>query len=195
MALGTDFVIKERKRLFKWKHSALRSAAPDGRERLLEFESLLKFVPPTLRSASFDEPKRWSLQEEILKPFETTMELVQIDIQKRYALKFSDTDLRHEHIIYSCKGEPGLYQCQNALRIWPELIRCSTSSELDYGPIIVAENIKQWIPISDLIEERPSTNELGFVAIKLSGKWIAKRIHKMLKDGIDTWAPKLTVKR
>ncbi|GJX48815.1 hypothetical protein Tco_0274005 [Tanacetum coccineum] len=84
---------------------------------------------------------------------------------------------------------------QNALRIWPELIRCSTSSELDSGLIIVAENIKQWILRSDMIEERPSTNELGFITIKLSGKWIAKSIHKMLKDGIDTWAPKLTVKR
>ncbi|GJY39397.1 hypothetical protein Tco_0425761, partial [Tanacetum coccineum] len=131
MELGTDFVIKERKRLFKWKHSALRSAAPDGHERWLEFKSLLNFVPPTLRSASFDEPKRWSLHEEILKLFETAMEL----------------------------------------------------------------NIKQWIPRSDMIEERPSTKELGFVTIKLSRKWIAKSIHKMLKDGIDTWAPKLTVKR
>ncbi|GJY08984.1 arginine--tRNA ligase, chloroplastic/mitochondrial [Tanacetum coccineum] len=42
---------------------------------------------------------------------------------------------------------------------------------------------------------RPTVNRFGFVTLKLSGKWIAKSLHKMLKDGIDTWAPKQPIER
>uniref|UniRef100_A0A251T392 Arginyl-tRNA synthetase n=1 Tax=Helianthus annuus TaxID=4232 RepID=A0A251T392_HELAN len=35
----------------------------------------------------------------------------------------------------------------------------------------------------------------GFINVKLSTQWIAKRIQNMLTDGIDTWAPRLSVKR
>ncbi|GJW44610.1 anticodon-binding aminoacyl-tRNA synthetase, class 1a [Tanacetum coccineum] len=35
----------------------------------------------------------------------------------------------------------------------------------------------------------------GFVKFKLSRKWIAEGIHRILTAGIDTWAPKLTVKK
>ncbi|GJX78600.1 anticodon-binding aminoacyl-tRNA synthetase, class 1a [Tanacetum coccineum] len=35
----------------------------------------------------------------------------------------------------------------------------------------------------------------GFVKFKLSRKWIAQGIHKMLTAGIDIWAPKLSVKK
>nr|GFD40810.1 aminoacyl-tRNA synthetase, class 1a, anticodon-binding [Tanacetum cinerariifolium] len=35
----------------------------------------------------------------------------------------------------------------------------------------------------------------GFVKFKLCKKWLAKSIHKKLTDVIDTWAPKLSVKK
>lgn len=172
--------------LLYWSNPTSENAAPD------ELKRLFKWKHSTLRSAAPDERKRWSLQEEILKLFETATQIVQSKREERYALKFRYT--RQEHVIYSCEGEPGLYQCRNALWIWPKLIRDSKSSALDDGPQIVAEDIIQLFPRHDMIEERP-TNELGFVTVKLSGKWIAKSIHKMLKDGIDSWAPKLDVKR
>ncbi|GKD94368.1 hypothetical protein Tco_1374205, partial [Tanacetum coccineum] len=42
--------------------------------------------------------------------------------------------------------------------------------------------------------DREGICDIGFVTIKLSGKWVAKSILKMLRDGIDTWAPKLLLK-
>ncbi|GJW12157.1 retrovirus-related pol polyprotein from transposon TNT 1-94 [Tanacetum coccineum] len=43
---------------------------------------------------------------------------------------------------------------------------------------------------SDMIEGEPWVYGVGFVTIKLSGKWMAKNIRKMLRDGIDTWTPR-----
>ncbi|GJT03893.1 arginine--tRNA ligase, chloroplastic/mitochondrial [Tanacetum coccineum] len=45
----------------------------------------------------------------------------------------------------------------------------------------------------EMIERAPRVFDVGFVTIKLSGKWMAKSLHKMLRDGIDTWAPKLLI--
>ncbi|GJU53663.1 ribonuclease H-like domain, reverse transcriptase, RNA-dependent DNA polymerase [Tanacetum coccineum] len=129
----------------------------------------------------------WSLQEEILKPFE-------IALEDSYPQDIY-LGLKQKHRIYTYKGKHGVYECQDALWIWPGLSNCPgiTVSELDRGPIYVGEKIKKKFLKSDMIKGRPFINKLGFVTIKLSGKWIAKSIHKMLKAGIDTWAPKLPV--
>ncbi|GJS68968.1 arginine--tRNA ligase, chloroplastic/mitochondrial [Tanacetum coccineum] len=169
---------EKHKRFLEFGHSSARIAAPYERKRLL------KWAHSTSRIAAPDECETWSLQEEILKSFET-------------ALNRSYTDLKQEPMIYTYKGKPGLYECRNALWIWPKLrnSRALSLSQLDRGPRDVGEKIKEKFLADDMIEERPSINKLGFVTIKLSGKWIAKSIHTMLKDGIDTWAPKLPMER
>ncbi|KAM0026964.1 putative arginine--tRNA ligase [Helianthus debilis subsp. tardiflorus] len=50
------------------------------------------------------------------------------------------------------------------------------------------------LPTSDMIESCSIAGP-GFINVKLSTQWIAKRIQNMLRDGIDTWAPRLSVKR
>ncbi|GJS92821.1 hypothetical protein Tco_0799789 [Tanacetum coccineum] len=43
----------------------------------------------------------------------------------------------------------------------------------------------------EMLERELGLHDFGFVSIKLSRKWMAKSVHKMLKDGIDTQAPEL----
>ncbi|GKF53093.1 hypothetical protein Tco_0160003 [Tanacetum coccineum] len=43
--------------------------------------------------------------------------------------------------------------------------------------------------------KQSSVRDVGYVTFSLSRKWMAQSIHKMIKDGIDTWAPKLPVER
>ncbi|CAJ2652066.1 unnamed protein product [Trifolium pratense] len=50
------------------------------------------------------------------------------------------------------------------------------------------------LPPSEKIESC-SVAGLGFVNIVLSKKWIAQSLQKMLTDGIDSWAPRLPIKR
>ncbi|MFS7965923.1 putative arginine--tRNA ligase [Helianthus anomalus] len=50
------------------------------------------------------------------------------------------------------------------------------------------------LPTSDMIESCSIAGP-GFINVKLSTQWIAKRIQNMLTDGIGTWAPRLSVKR
>ncbi|GJY29430.1 anticodon-binding aminoacyl-tRNA synthetase, class 1a, partial [Tanacetum coccineum] len=52
------------------------------------------------------------------------------------------------------------------------------------------------IDANDMIERsRCFVSTPGFIHFTLSREWIARSIHKMIKDGIDTWAPKLSVKK
>ncbi|GJX57361.1 arginine--tRNA ligase, chloroplastic/mitochondrial, partial [Tanacetum coccineum] len=183
------------KRFVKWSRSILKMADPNEPRR-----KVLKWAhsTSTIRAPDFisdngsngKERKRWSLQEEISKPFETAL--------KRLQEENSYTDLKQEHMLYTCqKGMHGVYECQNALWIWPRIRNSCTVTikPIDGGPREVGKKIKEKFPESDMIKGRPSINDLGFVTIELSGKWIAKSIHKMLKDDIDTWAPKLPVER
>nr|GEW93855.1 aminoacyl-tRNA synthetase, class 1a, anticodon-binding [Tanacetum cinerariifolium] len=43
--------------------------------------------------------------------------------------------------------------------------------------------------------KQSSVRDVGYVTFSLSRKWMAQSIHKMINDGIDTWAPKLPVER
>ncbi|GJZ90020.1 arginine--tRNA ligase, chloroplastic/mitochondrial, partial [Tanacetum coccineum] len=120
------------------------------------------------------EPKRWSLQEEILKPLETALEHIQSYI-KLCALKHKDDpgdgdsypDLKQEHTdILLLKGI--MLKCllgmdQNVKLPWNTIRRKKKRTSICWEGIT-------------------SINELGVVTIELSGKWIAKCIHKMLKD-------------
>ncbi|XP_076928679.1 arginine--tRNA ligase, cytoplasmic-like [Bidens hawaiensis] len=84
------------------------------------------------------------------------------------------------------------YQCNNAMSLWSS-IKGKGDTEFT-GPQPVGQAIMRNLPTSDMIESCAIADP-GFINIKLSTQWIAKRIQNMLTDGIDTWAPKLSVKR
>ncbi|GJX17206.1 arginine--tRNA ligase, chloroplastic/mitochondrial [Tanacetum coccineum] len=137
------------------------------------------------------EIKRWSFLEEISKPFDDSLKT-----------RFSELE---EDVVFSSstKKEHGDYTCQNVLSIWPKL---REERKKRRGPRDVGnrENIKEPrdeiknnLPKSDviMIEEGTSIHDFGFITFSLSREWMAKSIHKMIKDGIDTWAPRLPVER
>nr|GEX92302.1 aminoacyl-tRNA synthetase, class 1a, anticodon-binding [Tanacetum cinerariifolium] len=221
----TDFVIHEWERLLDYKEFLFTPIVdhpdPNEDDRFLDWKlSTSREAPDELKrlkwahctatadDTSPDEPKRWSLQEEILKPLETALEHIQSYIKLR-ALKHKDPgdgdsypDLKQEHTVYTFKGSMVFMNgicclCRNAFWIWTKLLNCPEIplKVIRKGPVFVGKKIKAVYLESDMIKETPSINELGVVTIKLSGKWIAKCIHKMLKDGIETWAPKLPLKR
>ncbi|GKC35320.1 arginine--tRNA ligase, chloroplastic/mitochondrial-like protein isoform X2 [Tanacetum coccineum] len=60
--------------------------------------------------------------------------------------------------------------------------------------VTAAKAIMRNLPANDIIESC-SVAGPGYVNVILSKQWMAQSIHTMLIDGIDTWAPKLPVKR
>ncbi|PWA79554.1 arginine--tRNA ligase, chloroplastic/mitochondrial [Artemisia annua] len=125
------------------------------------------------------EDNRWSLKEEVTTLIEDT-------------LRLSFSDLKEEQPkLFGCKKEYGDYQCENVLSIWPQL---KNNPESDFKkPIDVGEEIRKQLEKRDDMIKEVFIHDIGFVTFKLSGKWMAESIHKMLRDGIDTWAPKLYV--
>ncbi|XP_057538321.1 arginine--tRNA ligase, chloroplastic/mitochondrial-like isoform X3 [Amaranthus tricolor] len=62
------------------------------------------------------------------------------------------------------------------------------------NPRSVGEAIMKNLPESEMIESCSIAGP-GFVNVVLSKTWLAKSIQKMLTEGIETWAPKLSVNR
>ncbi|PWA58436.1 arginyl-tRNA synthetase, class Ic [Artemisia annua] len=126
------------------------------------------------------EDKRWSLEEEVNKLIDE-------------ALERSFPGLGEKSETFICKEEYGDYQCESVLSIWPKLIEEGTEPK---GPKSVGMTIKMELEKrSDMIEGTPCVRSFGFVTFKLSGKWMAKSLNKMVRYGIETWAPKLGFKR
>ncbi|GJU48959.1 arginine--tRNA ligase, chloroplastic/mitochondrial [Tanacetum coccineum] len=138
--------------------------------------------------ASEAEDKRWSLVDEISKLFKASLDRCFPELEQE------------AEVFRSTKKEHGDFTCDYVLMIWPKL---RNNFELrDAHPHIkrprdVGKAIKKNLPDSaiDMIEGRPCVFDVGFVTFSLSPKWMAESIHKMLKNGIDTWAPKLPVER
>ncbi|PWA72562.1 arginine--tRNA ligase, cytoplasmic [Artemisia annua] len=128
-----------------------------------------------------DERNRWSLQEEIAKVFNTSLERT-----------FSPREAVSCSISTCTKEDGGDYLCSSVLHIWPELRDTSYR-----GPKHAGVAVKDDIMASEYKDmmERCVVCGPGFVKFQLCREWIAKSIHKMLRDGIDTWAPKLSVKK
>lgn len=121
-----------------------------------------------------------SVKEQLARLFEESLKITfpdEVDIQPQIAVcnnpKFGD------------------YQCNNAMSVWAKIR--SRSGEFK-GPQPVGQAIMRNLPQSDVIE-KCSIAGPGFVNVVLSRQWIAQSIQKMLINGIETWAPKLHVKR
>jgi arginyl-tRNA synthetase len=88
-------------------------------------------------------------------------------------------------------GKFGDYQCNNAMGLWSLIKGKGTQFR---GPPAVGQALIQSLPTSEMVESCSIAGP-GFVNVVLSSKWMAKSIENMLVDGIDTWAPTLSVKR
>ncbi|XP_043807933.1 arginine--tRNA ligase, cytoplasmic isoform X2 [Manihot esculenta] len=96
-----------------------------------------------------------------------------------------------EPLVAACTAKFGDYQCNNAMSLWSKIKGKNTDFK---GPPAVGQAIMRNLPPSEMIESC-SVAGPGFVNIVLSKTWLAEKIQKMLIDGIDTWAPKISVRR
>ncbi|GJU28597.1 arginine--tRNA ligase, chloroplastic/mitochondrial [Tanacetum coccineum] len=151
-------------------------------EKINESEEMNTSSTPADSSASrTKQPKIGTVRRAACKLFNTSMERCNFNIGEQQAL------------IVSCdKEEYGDYACGNVLRIWHKLQKKGTKLQ---EPKDVGEEIIRNLPKSDMIEGTPSLHSFGIITFKISGKWMAKRIHKMLTDGIYTWAPEVSLER
>ncbi|EOA16189.1 hypothetical protein CARUB_v10004329mg [Capsella rubella] len=88
-------------------------------------------------------------------------------------------------------GKFGDYQCNNAMGLWSIIKGKGTPFK---GPPAVGQALVKSLPTSEMVESC-SVAGPGFINVILSPKWMAKSIENMLIDGVDTWAPTLSVKR
>ncbi|EOA34029.1 hypothetical protein CARUB_v10021527mg [Capsella rubella] len=88
-------------------------------------------------------------------------------------------------------GKFGDYQCNNAMGLWSIIKGKGTEFR---GPPAVGQALISSLPTSEMVESCSIAGP-GFVNVVLSAKWMAKSIENMLINGIDTWAPTLSVKR
>ncbi|KAI4377771.1 hypothetical protein MLD38_015349 [Melastoma candidum] len=93
-----------------------------------------------------------------------------------------------EPLIAACTGKFGDYQCNNAMGLWQKI---KGASEFK-APRAVGEALKNNLPHSDMVRSLEVAGP-GFVNVVLSESWISKTIHKMLINGIQTWAPRISV--
>ncbi|CAJ2661666.1 arginine--tRNA ligase, cytoplasmic-like isoform X2 [Trifolium pratense] len=105
------------------------------------------------------------------------------------------TELEIVPLIDACIPKDGVkhadYQCNNAMSLFAKI---KGKQEEFKNPRSLGEGIMKNLPPSEMIESC-SVAGPGFVNIVLSNKWIAQRVQKMLTDGIDSWAPRLPIKR
>ncbi|GJV32042.1 arginine--tRNA ligase, chloroplastic/mitochondrial [Tanacetum coccineum] len=96
------------------------------------------------------------------------------------------------------KGEArryGDYVCFGVLEICEKLRENNPRLFYRQGPKDIAEEIMRRFVSknsnSDMIKGL-NLHDAGILTFRLEGSWMAKRIEKMLNDGIDTWAPRLS---
>ncbi|XP_010465248.1 PREDICTED: arginine--tRNA ligase, chloroplastic/mitochondrial-like [Camelina sativa] len=82
------------------------------------------------------------------------------------------------------------YQCNNAMGLWSKVKGKGTQFT---RPLAIAQAIVTNLPTCDMVESC-SVAQPGYVNVVLSAKWMAKSIENMLINGIETWAPTLSVK-
>ncbi|GJZ75855.1 anticodon-binding aminoacyl-tRNA synthetase, class 1a [Tanacetum coccineum] len=136
----------------------------------------------TLNKADPDEHNRWSLQEEIAKVFNTSLERT-----------FSPREAVSCSISTCTKEDGGDYICSSVMHLWPDIKKSQKYEGPKHAGVVLKDNI-MGSDYKDMME-RCVVCGPGFVKFKLCKKWLAKSIHKKLTDVIDTWAPKLSVKK
>nr|GEX46057.1 arginine--tRNA ligase, chloroplastic/mitochondrial-like isoform X2 [Tanacetum cinerariifolium] len=131
--------------------------------------------------AAAPEENIGSLKEQIARVFEESLRITVPD------------EAEVAPIIAPCaRKEAGDYQCNNAMSLWSKI---KGKEGITFrGPQPVGKAIMDNLPPTDMIESC-SVAGPGFINVILSRQWIAQSIQRMLTYGIDTWAPKLPVKR
>ncbi|PWA52741.1 hypothetical protein CTI12_AA450880 [Artemisia annua] len=113
------------------------------------------------------DDKRWNFEQEIRDVFNAS-------------LKRSFPELKEEAMIYDSQlGKRGDFNCQNVLTIWPKLRKSPELRETYPNiktPRDIGEVIKENLPayVSDMMDEEPSVEDVGFVTLSLSREWLAK---------------------
>ncbi|KAI6679557.1 hypothetical protein NL676_033438 [Syzygium grande] len=126
-----------------------------------------------------DQENIGNLRKQVAKLFETSLRATVPE------------ELDVEPLVAACTAKFGDYQCNNAMSLWPRIKGKKTEFR---GPPAVGQALMKNLPLSEMVEAC-SVAGPGFVNVTLSKNWIAKSIQKMLIDGIETWAPRLSVKR
>ncbi|KAK7379961.1 hypothetical protein VNO78_32245 [Psophocarpus tetragonolobus] len=172
--------------------------------------------PPSLPSTRSDllkvASRRFALsatktqQSPVTKPQSTSTAIIEIDNPasvKRQLAQLFDLSLRATlpdepdvvPLVDACAVKGGVkfgdYQCNNAMGIWSKMKGKQTGFK---GPPAIGQAIVNNLPPSEMIDSC-SVAGPGFVNVVLSKKWIAQSLQRMLIDGIDSWAPRLPVKR
>lgn len=70
---------------------------------------------------------------------------------------------------------------------------CSTRKKPNDAKAL-GEEIANTLPTSEIVDSCSVTGP-GFINVAISSDWMAKSIERMLVNGIETWAPSLSVKR
>ncbi|XP_027068247.1 arginine--tRNA ligase, cytoplasmic-like isoform X2 [Coffea arabica] len=105
--------------------------------------------------------------------------------------KFPD-ELDIVPIITPCKDlRHGDYQCNNAMSLFAKIKGRVPEFK---KPQAVGQAIMDSLPDSEMIRGCTIAGP-GYVNVTLSTEWMAKRIHNMLIDGVETWAPEPPVQR
>ncbi|KAA8523189.1 hypothetical protein F0562_009612 [Nyssa sinensis] len=126
-----------------------------------------------------DEEYTGSLKQQLAKLFEASLRAT------------VPNELDVEPLIAACNPRFGDYQCNNAMSLWTKIKGKGTEFT---GPQPIGRAIMKNLPASEMIESCTIAGP-GFVNVVLSKQWIAKSVQKMLVYGIETWAPKLPIKR
>ncbi|KDP30635.1 hypothetical protein JCGZ_16200 [Jatropha curcas] len=125
---------------------------------------------------------------------EENMGNVKKQLSKLFAVSLREMlppQLNAEPLVASCVPKFGDYQCNNAMSLFSKLKGTNSNYQ---NPLAVGQAIQKNLPFSEMIESS-SVIKPGFVNVFLSNKWMAEYIQKMLVNGIESWAPKLSVKR
>ncbi|KAK9266631.1 hypothetical protein L1049_022863 [Liquidambar formosana] len=133
----------------------------------------------SITSMATDEENAGNTKKQIAKLFEASLKAT------------VPNELDIEPLVAASTAKFGDYQCNNAMSIWPRIKGKGTEYR---GPPAVGQAIMKNLPPSEMIESC-SVAGPGFVNVVLSKDWIAKKVQKMLIDGIGTWAPTLPIKR
>ncbi|XP_010545318.1 PREDICTED: arginine--tRNA ligase, chloroplastic/mitochondrial isoform X2 [Tarenaya hassleriana] len=129
--------------------------------------------------AAADEENAGNLKRQLAKLFEASLKNTVPD----------EPDV--EPLVAACTAKFGDYQCNNAMGLWSKIKGKATPFK---GPPAVGQALMKNLPQSEMVESC-SVAGPGFVNVVISANWMAKTIQNMLIDGIDAWAPTLSVKR